>query len=188
MAYPTLSNLKTYMGVSGSGEDTNLATALAGAIAYVEKECNMQFVQTTETRSFRVRYPYVFANGRKLETYEWFDTVTAITNGDGVAITGYNLVPDNGPQYHAVELHPGETRFNDGGSGGKVQIAASWDVDTPDDVFRAIMDVARLDYFGSKQGVSGVVQGSSRQSGMTVVPGEYPRNVMRVIELHRRGG
>ena len=187
MAYPTLAQLKTFLGVSTSDLDTPLTQALNGAIAYIEAACNRNFVKMSgETRSFPVRYPYVFSGRRKLSVYDEFSGTITITNGDGVVITDYNLVPANGPYYYAVELKPGVTSFNDGGTGAMVTIEADWEQDTPNDIFKAVMDLAAFEYRAGQQGSGGEVQTSARGSGLTVQSSDIPEHIQRVIELHTR--
>ena len=56
MAYPTLSDLKAQLGITGNDQDTRLAGALAGARGAVENYCGYVWERTdAETRTFERR-------------------------------------------------------------------------------------------------------------------------------------
>ena len=50
--YCALSEFKTYIGLSGSGQDDNLENAIEGASREIDRICNRIFYQTTSEDRF----------------------------------------------------------------------------------------------------------------------------------------
>lgn len=188
MAYPTITNLKAFLGVSGSGDDTNLTTALSGAIALFEKKTGRTFVAAADTKYFSVR-KYVTMKGRRLSLFTDLCTITTLTNGDGVVVaaTDYELVPLSAPYYEIWLNKSSGLYFWDGGDDTKISIVGTWgySTDVPDDVAMAVLQLAKYLYNASKV-TAGAVQATGRASGLTIPKQEMPKFTREIIEMYAR--
>jgi hypothetical protein len=190
MAYPVVAALKTFMGVTAAGEDANLTIALAAAVAEFERATNRIYVETTETKTFRVVDPFVTQRGRCLTLFQDLQSVTTLTNGDGIEIAAadYDLVPGAAPYDQIILTKYSGLRFWDGGDGTQISVAGKWgySADVPADVLRELLVLGKYMYESSRQGVGGVVQSSGRQSGLTMIPADWPESVKLLARLLRR--
>lgn len=192
MAYPTLADLKTWMGVPDGTQDTPLTTANAAAIALIERETRRKFVAAAATRNFRVQDPWVKRNNQVLNTFHEFTALTTLTNGDGVVITGaqYWLWPPEGPPYDQIELVPSAGLvFNDAASTtGRIAVNATWgfSADVPDDLRLAMLELGRALYESSKQGQGGQVVEVAK--GFQVIPAGLPQMVYAIVSNYIRAG
>ncbi len=105
MAYLTLADLKLYLGISGTAEDTLLTALLAAAQAAVDAYCDRTFeADADSTRVFEAGRD---TNGNLLYLDHDLCQVTSITNGDPAATvltaSAYRLEPAD-PPYLVVRL------------------------------------------------------------------------------------
>lgn len=185
MAYPTLTNLKTFLGISGSGEDGRLQFALDAAQSFVERSTHRVFVAASADKYFD--QGFIREGGRLLALHRDFTSVSAVVNGDGVAVTQYYVLGQDAP-YYAIRLDDDVvTPFYVGSDGTRVKVTAVWGFSTacPDDVFEAIMLAAQQFYNASQEGVGGVV-GFRASSGVGIAPGTLHWFVQDVIVKYRR--
>lgn len=198
MSYPTLSNLKTYRGVSGGDttDDATLQWNLDAAKAFIERECNRVFVAATRTVLFAGRRPFVSADKLTLNVFQDLVSVTTLTNGDGVVITSgyYQLLPvsrglTTAKPFCAIQLLDWSGyRFVPSTTGIGISVAGSWGYSAacPPDVFQAILDLASYYYKQRSSGQSGPVAVVNRGNAMASEAGEIPDSVLRVIEAYAR--
>jgi hypothetical protein len=105
MALITTAELKTYLGISSSTDDTLIGDLIDAAQVFIENETLRDFEVGADT----TRY---FTPGK--DTHEgtlYFDEMlaqapTTVTNGDGtvIASTKYVLLDSNRPPYYAMKL------------------------------------------------------------------------------------
>ena len=195
MAYPAVSDLKTYLGTSSATEDTLLGVVLNAAIAWVEAWCGHDFVaDSAQTIKIMPDYPNLMDRARRvLLVRNWeIISVTSITNGDGevVAAADYTLLPLSGPPYYKIELHADSglywTRGSDGA--GFVTIVASslgYTADVPNDVKLAILQIAAYMYRARGSGTAGKVATATRQ-GLVIQPDELPATSLQLLWNYRR--
>jgi len=186
MAYPTLSQVKAYMGVSGAGDDVPLAQILAGVVKQVESFCGRVFVAAAATRTFPVKPPYVY-NGLVLNLFADLVAVTTLTNGDGDVIpaAAYYLHEPNRVPYYQVRLLPESGYvFQSDGAGTAISLAGSWGYSTtcPEDVFLAIMEMC-ADAHGSRADGAGT---QVSYQGTIIDKSKWGDNVLRVLEGRKR--
>ena len=192
MAYPTTANFKTWKGISGSGEDTQIGWDLEAAIALLEKSTGRKFISSSATRKFFGRAPWVGLRRRRLFFHEDNLTITTLTNGDLTVITAtyYQLLGVVG-HYHGLELLSGAPyRFAEGADGTLITVAGTWgyldsDGNCPDLVFDAILQVCDVYYRARAQGIMGDIPGVSRQ-GQSTAALEFPPILQRAIDLYKR--
>lgn len=187
MAYPTTANLKDWLKISGSGDDTVLGWILDGAIDEWETQCGRVFVASGGVRDIPVKPPYVV--GRRLL---WFDDtciVTTIWNGDGeeVADTEYFLL---GPHpYHGVELYPDSAVRWQSVDKTPIQVQATWGYNQtcPNDVFVGVLELAAHRYrMRSSGGTRATSEG--RRQGAVAAGEAIPTAIRYRMDRWRRYG
>jgi|YNPMSStandDraft_1061717.scaffolds.fasta_scaffold00219_33 hypothetical protein len=86
MAYATLAELKSYLGISGTSEDALLNTCLDGATAAIEKHTRRVFQAVSGTRE------YLYNGRNKILLDDDLYSLTSLKL-NGVAVTEYRLFP-----------------------------------------------------------------------------------------------
>lgn len=100
-SYATLAELKTRLGISDTGDDTQLTEALSVASRAIEQHCGRQFNKTT-TASARTFYPKHCYLAHVHDFHTTTDLVVATDSGaDGtyettISSSNYELQPLNG--------------------------------------------------------------------------------------------
>lgn len=123
MSYAELEDLKTYLKITYSTDDTILSDALDAATRAIDAYCGRSFVARTETRY----YSYADVRGQTL----WLDddllSVTTLTNADNAVLTDayYRLEPrsGDGPRHAIRLLSTAAWSFN---QDGEIAIAGKW--------------------------------------------------------------
>jgi hypothetical protein len=191
MAYPTVANLKTFLSISASTDDTQLGWALNGAINYCEKLTGRKFVAATETRYFSAKSPHVGQDKRTLFLHADCCAITTVTNGDGTVLTAYRKIGvdgNNAPWYKLV-INPNEATFwQNGADGTEIEIAGSWGYSAtcPHAIFEAILRLAAHNYRARSVGQGGAVTAVSKRAGLAVGAAEYPQDVIDAMMEFKR--
>lgn len=104
MAYTDVATLKTYLAISGSGDDVLLGTLIDRAQAIIDQETQTTFEATSDT----TRYFDAVADvrGRTLRFDSYIASFTSVVNGDGATVTSgqYVKTPRNSAPYYAITL------------------------------------------------------------------------------------
>ena len=104
MPYTTTADVKTYTGVSGSGDDTLIGTFVTAA----QEAIDQYFLRTFEASTNTVRYFDAVRNvsGRRLMLDRDLCSINSITNGDGTTVTAaqYTTYPRNDTPYYAIDI------------------------------------------------------------------------------------
>lgn len=104
MAYTSTSDVKAYLGISGSGDDTLIDALVAAAQAAVDQ----YFLRTFEASTNTTRYFDAVRDvqGRRLTLDRDLCSVNSVTNGNGDTITSgqYTALPANDTPYWAIQL------------------------------------------------------------------------------------
>lgn len=138
-AYVTLAELKAYLGITNSGNDTQLDDARAAASRAIEQFCQRQFNKAT-TATARVFYPETCHLAIVDDFWTTTGLVVATDTGDdgtyetALAAAGYQLEPLNGvvdgeagwPYYRIRTRTTGSSYFPLTGSGAPLQVTAQW--------------------------------------------------------------
>lgn len=105
--YATLSELKTYLGISGTTDDARLELAIEAASRAIDTECARQFFATTATRYFETDDPL------RCDLDDDLHAVTSIAydstgRRDYTTLAGsdYELDPEAAP-YRSIHIAPG---------------------------------------------------------------------------------
>lgn len=172
MAYPTKTELKAWLGISGSSEDTLLDQLLAYAVDYAERTAGRVFVSTTETRKFSLGY--VTQRGKRLNLFCDLVSVTTLTNADDTVLTAsqYELVDVAAP-YYAIRIPPSAGVVFSGVVRDYVTVAGVWGwSSTPEGIFNAILEIAAATYRARVSGSApvGVAQGGGLLISQLALP------------------
>ena len=102
--YLTTAELKTYLSITGAGDDTLLGRMCDAAEALVEQKLGCKVVAVSATRYYDA-IKDVRANGADL-VVDYHDVLTSVTNGDAVAVSTSNIqrMPVNGTYKNRLHL------------------------------------------------------------------------------------
>jgi len=113
MAYTTTADLKAYMNITSSADDTQLGNAVTRAQALVDSFTHRTFEAAADTT--RTYTPLLFNDGGDLMDYDTLYlsadlfSLTSITNGDGNSVTLSNVVllPSNVKPAYGIKIKRG---------------------------------------------------------------------------------
>lgn len=102
--YTSTSDVKTYLGITGSGDDALIDALVTAAQAAVDQ----YFLRTFEASTNTTRYFNAIndVSGRRLMLDRDLCSINSITNGNGSTITSgqYTTLPANDTPYWAIQL------------------------------------------------------------------------------------
>ncbi|HFD38538.1 MAG TPA: phage gp6-like head-tail connector protein [Anaerolineae bacterium] len=187
MAYTTVADLKTYLGLSGSGDDALLATLIEAAQAMLEHEIGDVFEAAADT----TRYFDAVADveGRTLYFDRYCASITSITNGDGNAVAAGDYVtePRNGSPIWAVTLKSGASASwtYDDSPENAIAVTGRWAVTTtaPADIVQATIRLAAYLYRQRDAQVFDVT--AMPELGQITIPKGTPADVWAIIRYWR---
>lgn len=189
MTYPTVAELKTWLGIAGSSEDTQVTIIINGAIATCEQLTNRVWVAATATKVFPVEYPYVDKTYKTLTFFEDLCTITTVTNGDGVVVaaTEYDAMPLLAPYYQLKLRRESGKSFTRSSAGAGVSIAGTWGATTacPNDLKELILELATHRYRMRQNTNAGQVVTTSK-SGIIAQPADVPQYIKDAFEDRKR--
>lgn len=153
MTYAVATDVKTYLGISGTGDDTLITALIARAQKAVDSYTHRMFEASADTtRRFEVGRDAV---DRTLLFDEDLAVITSVTNNaDGVpqtiASTDYVTLPRNKTPYYGIELLASKNvswKYAADPAGG-ISVAGKWAYSTtpPDDIKQACIRWAAYMY------------------------------------------
>jgi hypothetical protein len=194
MAYVTAAQLRAYLRISSSDDDTLLGSAAAQAQRYIEAKTNRVFESAADsTRKFT---PVMSWNGgdlTDLKTLSFDDdlcALTSITNGDGTAITlsDVALLPLNRRPAYAVTMLSDTIVWTYTGSSpvGKVSIVGKWaySLTAPVDIYEATLSLGAHLY--KSPDTSAYTAAVMSTDGVPLMPPGIPARVNKVIATYAR--
>lgn len=189
MAYVLTADLKTYLGISNTDDDTLLGTLITVAQKIIETYTQRDF----EVGADSTRY---FTPGRDTdEGVLYFDedlaqAPTTVTNGDGIVVTSaqYALLDRNRTPYRAIKLLSATglywTYQNNPEDAISILGRWGWSVTPPDDIVQAAKRLASWLYRGKD---SQTFEGTAfSELGVIRVRQDLPTDVKALLDPYRR--
>ena len=183
MAYIDASSLKTYLGVSGSGDDTLLGTFITAA----QEAVDQYFLRTFEASTNTTRYFDAVrdVSGRRLMLDRDLCSINSITNGDGTTVTvaQYTTYPRNDTPYYAIDIlkSSGINWQWEDDSEGAIAVSGKWAYSTtaPTSVVYLTKWLAAFMY-RAKDNVPATGGGAGVAAAVDILAGDVPADI-RII-------
>jgi hypothetical protein len=158
--YATLSELKTYLGISASTDDARLELAIESASRAIDTECSRQFFATTQTLYFETDDPLrCDLNADLLSVTSIAIDTTGRRDYQVLGASDYELDPEAAP-YRTIFIAPAASYFFPVDQRRGVRIIGSWGYcatgSHPQAIARACVILATR-YFKRKDAPFGVV-------------------------------
>ena len=185
MAYTTLADLKAYLDISVTTDDTLLTAIIPRAQAIIDAHTGRTFEASTTTKYFHLED--IEGQELWLGSYDLL-TVTTLTNGNGTIIdaANYRLEPRNFTPKFLIKLDSAYSwEFTDGDS--EISVAGTWGYTTaaPSDIVQACIRLAAFIY-RQKGSNSDLDRPLVTGDGVTIMPSALPQDVMKMIDHYRR--
>lgn len=188
MAYTTNTALKTYLGLTTSGDDTLLTTLIANAQAAIDKHCR----QTFEAEDDSTRYFDAMADvdGPDLYLDAPLCAITTITNGDGTTVAGtkYVTAPRNSTPWWKLTLktNAGISWTYSTTPENAISIEGKWaySASAPDDIVQACLLLAGYLYRRRNNALD--LDRAVVVSDAIIQPLSIPRDVLTLLRPYKR--
>lgn len=190
---PTVAELKTYLGISGSGDDTLLGEVLNGAVVFIEEYTGYSLSSNTAAPTLLIK-DVVRDHGRLLVPGLWFVSVSNVTTEAGTTLTtsDYFLIPQK-PPYLGIRIKPDSAyRWNDGVTG--VLDTTTYDLDADGSALgersnlkhAAVMLAAH--WWRTRMAGSGGKVAITQKSGYIQETAQIPQDVIDLLNSSRGYG
>jgi hypothetical protein len=183
VSYASRDELKTYLKITASGDDTLLTNAVDAATLAIDAYTGRSFTATTATR-------YYTADAVRGNTL-WLDddllTVTTLTNGDTSVLTSpyYHLHPRNAGPYHSIRLL--STAGWAFATDGEISIAGTWGyMATPDALIKQACLWLGAYFYRLKDSQVFDVTATPELGQITIPKGMPQQLVVHLTSLRRR--
>lgn len=189
MAYCTTSDVKQYLGVSSTTDDTLIGDLIPRAQQSIDSYCHRTFEATGDTTR------YFDADRDTDGPMLYFDAdiaaITTVTNGDGttVASTKYVTEPRNSTPYCAIQLKvsSGLQWEYDSNSDPENAIVVTgrwaWSTSVPDDIVHACIRLTA--YFYRQKDAQVFDTTATPELGTITIPQGLPKDVTRLLNPYR---
>jgi len=186
MAYATTAQVKTYLGLTVSTDDTLLGTLLLSAQAMIERAAGRLFEADTAT----VRY-FTLADLDRDSGVLWLNgdlcTLTGVTNGDGttVATGDVQTLPINTTPWYGLRINPAVAVFTSGqNTADRIAITGKWaySASAPADIAQATIRLTAFLYRMRENGGDGdrtILTGNA-----TLAPVTMPHDVVTIVKTY----
>lgn len=187
MSYATRTQVKTYLGIVGTGDDDLIDNLIDRATTAIESHTGWVFEAATATRYF---------NSKAVEGYVlWVGgdlvSVTTLLNGDDdstvILPADYRLLPRNeGPPYYGIKMLVDTTTTWEFDVDGEVSILGGWGYSTspPDDIVHACIRLAGYYYRQKDAQVFDVT--AVPDAGIITIPQGIPADVKLILDKYPR--
>lgn len=202
MAYITLALLKSYLSVSGTGDDVLLEAKVVRAQAIIDEEMGFAFETDTGTGGDTTRYfdpTKMTKKDDRLTLY--FDTwlaalaeINPVKNkADGTPVvivsTNYYLLPINeGPPYFGIRLFPSKGVVweyeDDPDKGVSIEGKWAWATTAPNNIVQAAIRLAAFLY-RQKDASADLDRPLLTADGVVILPSTMPNDVMSILDDYR---
>ena len=190
MAYATVSQVKSYLGISASTDDTLLGTFIAAAQKIIDAHTRRTFEASTATTRYFDAMSDV--TGSTLWLGADLASVGTVTNGDGNALgtADYVTEPRNTAPYYQLRIRSDSTAawtYSDHHENA-IAVSGWWAYSTtaPDDIVHATIRLAAWLY---AQKDNHADQDRAFIAGnTTVLPVNLPADVKAILDPYRKRG
>ena len=188
MAYTTTAEVKTYLDISGAGDDALLSDLIDAAQTWIDKFTHRTFEAAADsTRYFDVSRRNV--DGSML----WLDgdlaAITTVTNGDSIEVASdeYTTIPRNVTPFNRLRIlsNSGKvwtytTEWMDA-----ISIVGKWAYSTsaPDDIAQACLELASFLYRRRDHPTFTI---TSIETGTVVTPTGIPPSIVQTLKPYVR--
>jgi len=188
MAYADVDDLKTYLDISGTGDDLLLSSLIDRAQVLVENITRRDFeVLEDSTRYFDAVED---VDGKTLWVEDDLCAITTITNGDGVEVASdeYVTEPRNATPYYSIKLLTSSNKSwayeTDAENAISITGRWGWSTQPPADIVQAVIRLAAYLY-RQRDNHSDLDRPVSVDGGM-MLPTRFPADVMEICMQYRR--
>ena len=192
MAYCTNTLVKTYLAISGSGDDTLLTSLIARAQAAIDRHCGRTFEAAADTtRKFTVGDDTDQEMLYLDEDLCAITTVTTDADGDADVLTvntDYVTVPRNTTPYYALKILSSSdyywTYTTEPENGITVLGRWAWSTTPPDDIVHACVRLAAYYYQQKDAQVFDTI--AVPDAGVITIPAGIPADVKLILMPFRK--
>ena len=190
MAYATTAQVKTYLDISGSGDDTLIGDLIDRAQQMIDNEfAGIVFEASTNTER-------TFDSSRDVEDGTLFldyplVSINSITNGDTDVLTTseYTTEPRNRAPYYAIKLLPSaglywQTNSSTGDSEDAITISGKWAWSTSADSDIEHMCIRLASYLYRQRDNAVDLDRTVIAGNATILPGQLPRDIIQMVKAH----
>lgn len=193
MTYITVSELKSYLGVTTTGDDALLASLIARAQSAIDTHTGRTFEAASDTTKYLDCLPPT-VNGYELN---WATLgldlcqITSVTNGNGVVVTGsqYVTMPINVTPYHGLRLkqYSGVTWDYTDDWEASIAIVGRWaySITPPADIAQACIRLAAF-FYRQKDNTTDGDRPILAGDGNVIMPSTMPRDVTSILQPYVR--
>lgn len=195
MAYATTAEVKTYLGITESGDDTLIGSLIDRATGIINRYTGRKFEASVSTARYYTRHAVDRLDSSVLLVDEDLLTVTELLNGDDATTTissgDYWLYPFNasaeGAPYWGIKLK--EDTDHDGwefDTDGRVKVTGTWGyaATVPDAIKHATIRLAGYLY---RQRDSQVFETTADpMTGQMIIPPGMPKDVRLILDGYKR--
>lgn len=183
--YTTVTDLKTYLHISGSADDALLADLITRASRIVDRHCHRHFAAVQETRCYDAVGSHI--TGKLLLLDADLLSLTTLTNGDGAVIDADDTIlrPVNWPPYFGISLKAssglGWTYTDDPEGAISVEGVWGYSAEPPPEIVQAVTRLAAWLYRQRDTGVD-TTEVEVTERGTAAAPSRLPRDVRQMID------
>jgi len=191
MAYASVSQLKAYLDINSSNDDTLLTLLIEDAQAMIDRMTHRTFEATADTTrllDYPMPYNQVLMFPLRVTLAQ---APTTIVNGDGTTITASDYVMEPrgygaGP-YYGIRLKSDATWTFDDDPEAAISITGrwAWSVEPPDDIRRATIRLAMWMY-RQRGNNADAERPLIAGGGVMVLPSALPKDVIDILEPYMR--
>jgi len=191
VAYCTSTDVKTYLGIAGTTDDTLITALITRAQGLIDAYCHRKFEATADTTHyFEVG---VDTHGQTLYLDDDLCSITSISNNadgtpEAIASTEYTTIPRNSAPYSAIKLLTSSSkywRFTTNPEAG-VTVTGKWafSATPPADIVQAC---ARWTAYLYRQKDAQVFDVTAQPDmGVITIPQGMPADVKKALEPYAR--
>ena len=188
MPYCVASDVKAYLGISGSTDDTLITSMIARTQAAIDHYTGRVFeAEANSTRYFDLTTEFV--RGPNLYFDRELAAITTVTNGDGVVVSASEYVtnPRNDAPYYGIRLKStsNKTWSYTTAWENAISVVGRWaySVTAPADVMQACVRWAAFMY---RQKDAAFQDITAIDSGVAITPVNMPGDVAALLRPYKR--